>query len=153
MPRPTTEFDPKGVSAPNTMYDLEGALKKFCVGCGGPRSVEYAKSHACICCGSYGTQDSQPEFDQYDELVPAEVVAARKEAEKQARIERLKAAKAAAIPVAQSAPKPTLPVAKSPREVARTSASTPNVQALPKPKTATAKERKQAAASTLAALF
>ena len=29
MPRPTTEFDPKGVSAPNTMYDLEGALKQI----------------------------------------------------------------------------------------------------------------------------
>lgn len=150
MARPIEGFDPKGVQEVNPMYDLSGQLKQFCTGCGGPRDVEFAKTNPCFCCGSFGTQKTQPEWDEFGELVPAEVVAARKEVEKQARIARLQAgreAKAAAIP-AEVAPKVRFVEAKpAPEKPARVSSRQPNLQTLPKAKAEPPK------AASLAALF
>lgn len=148
MARTIETPDTAGVTTVNPMLALDGSKKQFCVGCGGPRDVKYAETHRCFCCGSYGTQKTQPEFDEHGERIPDEVVAARRQAEREARA----AARAEAAPAEEPAalkvraPKPA-------PEAARTSVRQPNAQVLPKPKTVTAKERKQAAASTLAALF
>jgi hypothetical protein len=58
-----------GVSTHDNMLDLDGKRKRFCVGCGGPRSVEYAETAPCSCCGSLGTQKNQPLFDEHGERI------------------------------------------------------------------------------------
>src|SRR5947207_8811467 len=85
MPRPTEGFDPKGVSTHDNMRAEDGSKKLYCIGCGGPRDVVFAETNACGCCGSLGTQKYQPEFDEWDNLIPAEVVAACRAAAAQER--------------------------------------------------------------------
>lgn len=156
MARPTEmPTDLKGVSTYNSMLALDGSLKQFCTGCGGPRDVEYAKTNPCFCCGALGTQKTQPVFDEFGELVPAEVVAQQRAAAQQERTERLVAANKArreqATPVAeQPKAKPVATKAAAiPAEKARTSDRQPNAQVLPKPKP----ETKQPNKASLAALF
>lgn len=149
MGRPIdTSVELKGVSSYNNMLALDGTKKLFCVGCGGPRDVVYAETHPCQCCGLTGTQRFQPVFDEFGELVPAEVVEAQREADKLVRIERMnaaRAAKAAAIP-AEVAPQ------ARPRRVVqpmtqRITSAQPNLQVLPKPPVEKPKS------ASLAALF
>lgn len=58
----------------DNMVAVDGSRKEYCPGCGGPRDVEYAKTHPCVCCGSYGTQKTQPLFDDLGDVIPAEEV-------------------------------------------------------------------------------
>ncbi len=51
---------------------LDGSRKRYCVGCAGLRDVPYAETHACGCCGRFGTQKTMPEFDEDgDPIAPA----------------------------------------------------------------------------------
>jgi hypothetical protein len=108
---------------------------------GSPRDAAFAEVVACGCCGSFGTQKVQPEFDEHGERLPDDVVAAKHAVAAQERA----AARAAALVEQPAQPKLV-------KEAARTSARQPSAQVLPQVKPSV-RERKQAAASTLASLF
>lgn len=164
MPRPTETLDIKGVTTYNSMLALDGSKKLFCIGCGGPRDVKLAETVPCFCCGSLGTQKTQPVFDEFDELVPAEVVAAQREKANQERTARLVAsnqarAARAAAPVEQPAKPKAATTRRTPEQAitqdypeSDAAKAIKLVQKIQQTKPS-AKERKQAAASTLASLF